>query len=309
MPSTAFISHPICMLHDMGKHHPESAERIHAIQCSLIQNGVADVIQKIPSQKVLRKILEHTHSPKHVNSIEQHSPPENHHYAIDQDTHMNSHSFEASLYAAGSGIVALDGIFDKKFQNAFCATRPPGHHAEKNRAMGFCLFNNIAVATTYAKLKYHLTRIAIVDFDVHHGNGTEDIFADDPTILFCSSYQYPLYPFSIPEKASQNCLHFPLPAGTSSAEFRQCYAERLFPMLHEFKPQLILISAGFDGHSSDPLADWNLVDSDYGWVTKELMAIAKQYCDGKIVSFLEGGYDLSALSSGVTAHIKGLIEP
>jgi acetoin utilization deacetylase AcuC-like enzyme len=309
MPSTAFISHPICMLHDMGKHHPESAERIHAIQCSLIQNGVADVIQKIPSQKVLRKILEHTHSPKHVNSIEQHSPPENHHYAIDQDTHMNSHSFEASLYAAGSGIVALDGIFDKKFQNAFCATRPPGHHAEKNRAMGFCLFNNIAVATTYAKLKYHLTRIAIVDFDVHHGNGTEDIFADDPTILFCSSYQYPLYPFSIPEKASQNCLHFPLPAGTNSAEFRQCYAERLFPMLHEFKPQLILISAGFDGHSSDPLADWNLVDSDYGWVTKELMAIAKQYCDGKIVSFLEGGYDLSALSSGVTAHIKGLIKP
>jgi acetoin utilization deacetylase AcuC-like enzyme len=262
MSSTAFISHPACMLHDMGADHPESASRIDAIQSCLIKQGLAEFIQKVPSQKVPRKILEQTHSTKHVNSIEMHSPPQGRHYAIDPDAPMNSHSLDASLYAAGSGIVALDGIFTKTFQNAFCSIRPPGHHAEKNRAMGFCLFNNIAVAATYAKQKHHLTRIAIVDIYVHHGNGTEDIFTDDPTILFCSSYQYPFYPFSIPEKAAQNCPHFPMPAGTGSTEFRQCYAERVFPMFHKFKPQLILISAGFDGHSSDPLAEWNLVDED-----------------------------------------------
>jgi len=308
MSSTAFISHPACMLHDMGTNHPESADRINAIQRGLVEHGLADFIQKVPSQKVPRNILKQTHSTKHVDSIEQHSPLKNQHYAVDQDTQMNSHSFEASLYAAGSGIVALDGIFDKKFQNAFCGVRPPGHHAQRNRAMGFCLFNNIAVAATYAKHKLQLSRIAIVDFDVHHGNGTEDIVTDDPAILFCSSYQYPFYPFSIPEKAAQNCLHFPMPAGTGSKEFRQCYAERVFPILQAFKPQLILISAGFDGHSSDPLAGWNLLDEDYSWVTKQLMAIAEQYCDGKIVSFLEGGYDLAALSSAATAHIKELMQ-
>jgi acetoin utilization deacetylase AcuC-like enzyme len=308
MSSTAFISHPACMLHDMGADHPESANRIDAIQSALIEQGLADFIHKVPSQKVPREILEQTHSPKHVNSIEMHSPPEGHYYAIDPDTHMNSHSLEASLYAAGSGIVAIDGIFSKTFNNAFCGVRPPGHHAEKNSAMGFCLFNNVAIAATYAKQKYQLKRIAIVDFDVHHGNGTEDIVTDDPAILFCSSYQYPFYPFSIPEKAVQNCLHYPMPAGTGSMDFRQCYADRVFPILHKFKPQLILISAGFDGHCSDPLAQWNLVDEDYSWVTKELVAIAKRYCDGKIVSFLEGGYDLSALSSGATAHIRELMQ-
>jgi acetoin utilization deacetylase AcuC-like enzyme len=308
MSSTAFISHPTCLQHEMGEFHPESPHRIHAIQDALIQQGLADFIQKVPSQKVPINLLVKTHSHKHVDWIKQHSPSANHYYGIDDDTQMNQYSFEASLYAAGAGVVALDGIFDNLFNNAFCAIRPPGHHAVKNTAMGFCLFNNIAVAATYAKEKYNIKKVAIIDFDVHHGNGTEDIVQDDPAILFCSSYQYPFYPFSIPEKAASNCLHFPMSAGTSSTEFRQCYAERIFPKLHTFQPELILISAGFDGHISDPLAQWNLIDEDYAWVTKALMAIAKQYCDGKIVSFLEGGYSLPALSSGATAHIRELMQ-
>ena len=170
------------------------------------------------------------------------------------------------------------------------------------------MFNNIAVAAIYAKEKYNIKRIAIIDFDVHHGNGTEDIVNEDPAILFCSSYQYPFSPFSIPEKAASNCLHFPVSAGTRSIEFRQCYVELVFPKLHIFQPELILISAGFDWHIADPLAQWDLVDGDYAWVTKAIMAIAKQYCDGKIVSFLEGGCSLPALSSAATAHIRELMQ-
>lgn len=307
MTSTAFISHPSCLRHEMGDNHPERPERIHAIQDGLIQRGLADFMQKIPSQKAPINLLNQVHTQQYVSLIEKHSSSADPYHAIDEDTQMNNHSFEASLYAAGAGLVALDGIFDKTFQNAFCAIRPPGHHAEKNRAMGFCLFNNIAVAATYAKQKYKLTRIAIVDFDVHHGNGTEDIVANDPMIVFCSSYQYPLYPFAIPEKAAPNCLHFPMPAGTSSSDFRACYTDRVLPVLHEFKPELLLISAGFDGHRTEQLAQWNLVDSDYAWLTKELMHIAEQYCDGKIVSFLEGGYSLPALSSCTAAHLRELM--
>ncbi|WJG07879.1 histone deacetylase family protein [Aliiglaciecola sp. LCG003] len=307
MSQTAFISHPSCLLHDMGHDHPESPDRIHAIQDAMIQSGLANFVQKLPSHKVSIDLLKQTHTPRHVERIQQHAPIKGQYLNIDEDTRMNHGSFDAALYAAGSGMVALDGIFDHKFSNAFCAIRPPGHHAEKDKSMGFCLFNNIAVAATYAQQQYKLTRIAIVDFDVHHGNGTEDIVKNDPAILFLSSYQYPFYPYAIPEKASANCLHYPLPAGTDSDTFRQCYSQRVLPELRAFNPQLILISAGFDGHRSDPLADWNLVDNDYSWLTKQLIEIADNCCEGRIVSFLEGGYSLTALSSGATAHIRALM--
>ncbi|GAA6185735.1 histone deacetylase family protein [Aliiglaciecola sp. NS0011-25] len=308
MSSTAFITHPNCLLHEMGDEHPESPARLHAIQDGLIQFGLADFILNIPSQKVSKDLLKQTHTPRHVEQIEQFSPPKGQYFPVDDETKMNHASFEAALFSAGAGIVAIDGLFNQKFKNAFCAVRPPGHHAEKDQAMGFCLFNNIAVAATYAKEQYNLTRIAILDFDVHHGNGTEDILKNDPAILFLSSYQYPFYPYTIPKKAAENCLHYPLPAGTDSQTFRQCYAERVLPELQKFAPELILISAGFDGHHTDPLADWDLLDSDYSWLTQQIMDIADTCCDGKIVSFLEGGYSLSALRTGAIAHIKTLMK-
>ncbi|MFA3791919.1 histone deacetylase family protein [Aliiglaciecola sp. SL4] len=308
MSSTAFITHPNCLLHEMGDDHPESPARLHAIQDGLIQFGLADFILNIPSQKVSKDLLKQTHTPKHVEQIEQFSPVKGQYFPIDDETSMNHVSFEAALYSAGAGIVAIDGLFNHQFKNAFCAVRPPGHHAEKDKAMGFCFFNNIAVAATYAKKQYNLTRIAILDFDVHHGNGTEDILKDDPSILFLSSYQYPFYPFTIPEKAADNCLHYPLPAGTDSTAFRQCYAERVLPELIKFEPELILVSAGFDGHHSDPMADWDLLDSDYTWLSQQLVDIAESHCEGRIVSFLEGGYSLPALRTGAIAHIKALMK-
>lgn len=307
MPETAFISHPTCSLHEMGTHHPESSERLSAIQDGLIELRIADRLLYQEAVAIDLDLLATVHSRQHINWLLHHqAATQNDYFSIDGDTAMNAHSLSAARFAAGAGIVAIDGLYNQTIDNAFCAVRPPGHHAEKNRAMGFCFFNNIAIAANYAKYQYTVKRIAIVDFDVHHGNGTEDIVSGNNNILYCSSYQYPLFPYPDARLAKDNCLHAPMPSGTSSQAFRDCYTHRILPAVDRFRPELILISAGFDGHRDDPLADWLLVEADYAWVTKAIVQLAEQHCQGRIVSFLEGGYDLPALGRSAAIHIKCL---
>jgi acetoin utilization deacetylase AcuC-like enzyme len=226
---------------------------------------------------------------------------------IDGDTIMNPATWTVSLRAAGAAIAAVDAVMQGEVNNAFCAIRPPGHHAEPHRSMGFCVFNNVAIATRYAIETYDLDRVAVIDFDVHHGNGTEAAFINDPHVLMCSFFQHPFYPYSGLD-GGDNMVNVPLPASTNGKVVREMISQTWIPRLHEFKPQLIIISAGFDAHREDDLGQMGLVEDDYVWMTKQLMEIANQYCEGKIVSCLEGGYNLSALGRSVAAHLKTLAE-
>jgi acetoin utilization deacetylase AcuC-like enzyme len=220
---------------------------------------------------------------------------------------MNPHSLDGALHAAGAVVAAVDMVLSGEASNAFCAVRPPGHHAERNRAKGFCLFNNVAVGAAHALAAGGLERVAILDFDVHHGNGTEDIFSRDSSVLYCSVYQYPFYPFPEPALAAANVIHCPLDAGSDGETFRQSVLDQWFPALRRFKPQLVMLSAGFDGHRLDPLADLRWTEDDYQWVTKALVEYADDECEGRIVSTLEGGYDLGALARSAAVHIKTLM--
>lgn len=308
MAKTAFITHPSCQLHEMGEHHFEVPGRLSVIEDALIAQRLADFLVYRDAPAIDFPLIASVHSQQHIDWLVKHAEKTQDYFAIDDDTVINPHTLTAARHAAGAGIIAIDGIFNQSFDNAFCAVRPPGHHAEHDRSMGFCIFNNIAIAAHYAMQRFNVERIAIVDFDVHHGNGTEDIFGSNNNILFCSSYQDRLYPEKIDPHAHENCLHSPLPPGTTSRVFRDCYESTIFPAIDAFKPDLILISAGFDGHKDDPLADWMLVDADYGWVTRRLKAMAEQHCEGRILSFMEGGYNLSALSICVVAHLKALMD-
>lgn len=226
---------------------------------------------------------------------------------LDADTAMNPYSLDASLRAAGAGVLATDRVCNGEISNAFCLTRPPGHHAERAQAMGFCFFGNIAIAARHAVKTHGLERVAIVDFDVHHGNGTEDIVAGDPNILFCSSFQYPFYPGSYRENIADQRINVPLASGSNSADFRHAITQQWLPALEQYKPQMIFVSAGFDAHTEDPLANISLIDDDYIWITQQIMDIADRHADGRIVSMLEGGYALPALSRCATAHVRGLM--
>ncbi|MGB1261675.1 MAG: histone deacetylase family protein [Cognaticolwellia sp.] len=304
------ISHHQCLTHHMGDHHPEAPARMAAIQDQLIRSGLDYVVRQIDAKPIDKELLYLAHDRDYIDSIYNNAPSHGT-YRIDDDTVMNSNTLNAALLSAGAAKDAVDLVMSKQLPAAFCATRPPGHHAEHNKAMGFCFFNNIAIAAAYAKQEYNLKRVAIVDFDVHHGNGTEDIIKnkikDKRGFLFCSTYQYPFYPFEIEESNRPPIINTPLDATAKSEDFRQAVLDNWLPALTKFKPQLILISAGFDAHIEDDISQISLVDEDYRWVTDQLKTIADKYAQGRMVSVLEGGYSLGALGRSAVAHINGLI--
>jgi len=302
----AYIQHEVCALHDMGSDHPECPARLAAINDALIRARLMDWMRVYEAEPATRKQLALVHTDAYLEQVYNAVPDEGL-IALDPDTHMNACSLDAALLAAGASIQATELVMKGELRQAFCAVRPPGHHAEHNRAMGFCIFNNIALGAAYALSEYELERVAIIDFDVHHGNGTEDIFRDDKRVLFCSCYQFPFYPFIYGDSEKGHLVNVPLSAGTDSDAFRKAVSAQWLPELHAFKPELIFISAGFDAHKKDPMAQVNLVDEDFSWVTKEIKSIADSYACGRIVSSLEGGYDLHALGTSVVAHLGALL--
>lgn len=304
--TTAYITHYHCEKHHVGMEHPESPERLGAIHDRLIAGQLLDYLRWLQAESATREQLIAAHDEDYVDSIFARAPQEGQ-IELDPDTLMMPHSLEAALYAAGSVVQAVDLVMTGEVNNAFCSVRPPGHHAERDKAMGFCLFNNVAVGARYAQLCYGLERIAIIDFDVHHGNGTEAIFSGDPAVLYASSYQHPFYPYTDPGKSHDNILHIPLEAGTNSTVFRQAIETQLLPKLAAYEPEFIMISAGFDAHKADPLGQLRLDDADYAWITDELMSVADRYSQGRIVSVLEGGYDLDALGRAAFQHIRSLM--
>jgi len=305
---TGIITTDTYLDHNTGQGHPERADRVSAVIESLKKFKNKNLIWKKPSI-FDRKLLEITHDNNYVNQVEK-SFPEKGLVFLDGDTIVSPGSKQAALDAVGSIIAAIDGVQSKEFQNAFCAVRPPGHHAEKNKAMGFCIYNNVAVGAQYLLDKYKLNKVAIVDFDVHHGNGTQDIFYDNEKVLYISTHQYPFYPGTggDDEKGKyNNIFNIPLPAGTTSEEYLSAY-EFVLKKLKEFKPEFILFSAGFDAHENDPLAQFQLKSKDFYELTKRTLSLAKSCCNGKVVSILEGGYDLNALKESVDYHVKSLLE-
>ena len=306
--TTVIISHTDCLLHDMGQEHPECPQRLSAIQDQLIASGLDVVLRHVEAPLAERQHLELVHDPDYIDRIFQAAPAAGTRIQIDPITIMNEHTLNAALRAAGAGIIAVDMLMLKKASNAFCNVRPPGHHARRNEAMGFCFFNNVAIAAAYALERYQLERVAIVDFDVHHGNGTEDIFTDDARVLFCSTFQHPSYPYSGTESRADNIVNVPLPVSTRDAAFQQAIIDHWLPKLNSFKPQMVFVSAGFDAHIEDDLAGLALTEQSYEWVTRQIKNIADKYAHGRIVSFLEGGYALSALGRSVAAHIAVLSE-
>lgn len=308
MAITVF-SHASCFLHDSGEHHPERPSRLSAINDQLIRSGVEFIIQQRDATPASKEDLYRVHDKLHVKTLLAMSPTEGY-VRIDPDTQINPYSITAALHAAGAAINAVDTVMAANNQQAFCAVRPPGHHATRNQAMGFCLFNNIAVAAAYALEKYNLQRVAIVDFDVHHGNGTEDIFKEEPRVMLCSTFQENLYPpvdISTASTLPELIIKIPLIAGCRSKAWQQQVSEHILPALDKFAPELILIAAGFDGHAEDEMSQFLLTEADYAWITTELKLLADKHCHGRIVSTLEGGYALSALGRSVVAHLKAML--
>jgi acetoin utilization deacetylase AcuC-like enzyme len=304
--TTAYISHSDFLKHEMGSHHPECPERIQAIEDQLILSRVDSFLKRIEPPLATTEQLELVHSSDHVDYVTGHAPTSGY-FMLDGDTIMDPDTLTVSLRAAGAAIAGVDAVMKGEVENAFCAIRPPGHHAEPTRSMGFCVFNNIAIAARYAMSEYGIERVAIIDFDVHHGNGTEAAFYDDPRILMCSFFQHPFYPYSGLEH-SDNMVNMPMPASTKGDVVRKMIAETWLPRLKEFQPELILISAGFDAHREDDLGQMGLVEDDYVWITQRLKEVAKESAHGRIVSCLEGGYNLSALGRSVVAHVKALAD-
>lgn len=301
----ALISHPDCLLHEMGPDHPESPARLHAIQDQLIASGLDMVLYHREAPPVSREQLERVHDADYVQSIFDRAPQQGL-VALDGDTAMNPHTLSAALHAAGAVVLGVDLVMRGEMNAAFCNIRPPGHHAGRHRAMGFCFFNNIAVGAAHALAAHGVKRLAIVDFDVHHGNGTEDIFRDEPRVLLCSTFQHPFYPHSGADTDSEHIINVPLPAGTAGPTFRKAIEEKWLPTLDAFAPQLLMVSAGFDGHYEDDMAQFGLNEADYSWVSRQIKEVADRHAEGRIVSVLEGGYALHALGRSVVAHLKAL---
>ena len=302
----SIISHSDCTLLNLGPHHPESPARLSAIQDQLLASGLDLVLQHYDAPVATREQLCRVHDSKYVDQVF-HMATKKEQVWLDPDTPMNPHSLPAALRAAGAVVFGVELVMSEQTQSVFCNVRPPGHHAEHDKAMGFCIFNNVAVGVAHALQTYQLQRVAIVDFDVHHGNGTEDIFKQVPEVLLCSTFQHPFYPFTGTETKYDNVINIPLSAGSKSESFRTAFTSHLLPALETFQPQLIFISAGFDAHAEDDMSDLYLVDQDYFWVTQEVKKIADKYAKGRIVSALEGGYALSALGRSVTAHMNALL--
>jgi len=293
------------MLHNMGSHHPECPARVAAIEDHLLATGLLLHLVDVEAPPATREQLLRVHDPDYVDTIEA-SIPEHGLIHLDPDTAMNPHSYHAALRAAGAVIKATDMVMGGEVENAFCNVRPPGHHAGRARAMGFCFFNNVAVGAAHALEVHGLERVAIADFDVHHGNGTEDIFRDDPRVMMVSTFQHPFYPYSGVEGRSQRMVNIPLAAYSSGVQFREAVENFWVPALDRFQPQMVFISAGFDAHRDDDMASLSLVEAEYAWVTERLVVYADRFCGGRIVSTLEGGYELDALARSVAAHIRAM---
>ena len=304
--STAYISHENCHLHDTGQGHPENASRLSAIEDKLLQSGVLDFLRNIHAPEVTRDQLLRVHSAGHLTNMDALMPKQG--FAkLDPDTIVSPNTMPAAMRAAGAVVSAVDLVMSGQVQNAFCNVRPPGHHAERSRAMGFCLFNNVAVGAAHALETYDLSRIAIVDFDVHQGNGTEDICIGNDKILYCSIFQHPFFPFTEPPKNTMNVISVPLDASAKSTEFREAIKDYWIPAMMRFRPELIFISAGFDAHRDDDMSYVSLVDADFRWVTEQIVNVAEFSAQGRVVSVLEGGYEVNSLARCVELHLRVLM--
>ncbi len=304
---TAYISHPACLKHDMGVDHPESPARLAAIEDQLIATNIFPFLQYHEAPRVTVEQLARVHTPGYIRSIEAAAPQQGL-VNLDADTLMSPYTLEATLRAAGAVVLATDLVMTGQVENAFCNVRPPGHHATRDQSMGFCIFNNVAVGVAHAMAQYGLERVAIVDFDVHHGNGTEDIFRDDNRVMLCSTFQHPFYPYSGADSGNEHIINVPLAAGTNGQGFRDAVSAVWLPKLELFKPQMIFISAGFDAHREDDMANLGLVEADYIWITQQIKTLANKHAQQRIVSTLEGGYALRALGRSATAHIRVLCD-
>lgn len=312
--ATLLLTHPSFTAHDTGPGHPERADRMRAIDKVLaheIFNGL--VREEAPLRDDVEAQIRLAHPEAHLEkmrAVGARARERQHSTHIDGDTVVSPGTWEAALRAVGAGLAAIDAVIAGKATNAFCQVRPPGHHAEADRAMGFCLFSNAAIAGLYARAKHGAERIAIVDFDVHHGNGTQDIFWSDKDLFYGSTHEMPLFPGTgaVSERGVGNINNAPLRAGDAGERFREAFESRILPALHDFGPDILIISAGFDAHQADPLANLRLVEADYLWATEKLADMAKRHCNGRIVSMLEGGYDLNALARSVAVHVKALMD-
>lgn len=303
---SAFISHADCARHDMGAHHPECPERLGAINDHLLVKGLLDYMVPYDAPLATEEQLGRAHASLYVKEIFDAAPTEGLR-AVDPDTNMCPHTLQAALRAAGAAVQATDLVLAGEAPTAFCNIRPPGHHAERSAAMGFCFFNNVAVGIRHALDVHHLERVALIDFDVHHGNGSEDIFRGDERVLMCSIFEKGLYPFNGEQAVGPNMVNVGLPSRSGSDAFRAAVTEHWLPALEAFRPQLIYISAGFDAHREDDMGNLGLVEADYAWVTQQLMKVAEKHCHGRVISCLEGGYVLSPLARSVAAHVRVLI--
>ncbi len=313
MKPTGYYTHRACARHEMGAGHPECPQRLGAIEHRLLITGLGDALERREPTPASVAELELAHDRLYIAALrglteelqEEVAAGGPSHRALDPDTAINIHSWEAALMAAGAARDATDAVLAGELENAFCAVRPPGHHACRSRAMGFCLFNNVALAARYALERHGLQRVAIIDFDVHHGNGTEDIVAGDDRILMCSFYQHPFYP-EWPHSTAANLVNLPVPAYTKGMDIRELVEAAWLPRLEAHRPEMVFISAGFDAHREDDLGQLGLVEHDYAWMTERLKAVAQRHAQGRIVSVLEGGYNLSALGRSVEAHLRVL---
>lgn len=302
----ALISHPDCALHETVSYHPDTAERLSAIQDQLLASGLDMILHHYQAPMVTREQLQRVHSAEYLDAIF-HKLDTEEQVWLDADTMMMPGSLPAAQRAAGAVIEAVELVMQDRHQLAFCAVRPPGHHAERDKAMGFCLFNNVAIGAAHALQQLGVSKLAIIDFDAHFGNGTEHIFADNDDVLICSCFQHPYYPSCGEPSFEGLSINVPLAAGEGGAELRAGVEQHWLPALKRFQPELILISAGFDGHREDDMSDLQLVEDDYAWLSEQIKGVADQYAQGRIVSVLEGGYALSALGRSVVAHLKALL--
>jgi acetoin utilization deacetylase AcuC-like enzyme len=313
--ATGYFTHKDCWRHEMGNGHPECPQRLDAIEDRLLITGLDQALERREATPASMADMELAHGRMHLASLrglsdglrDEIAAGGPSHAQVDPDTSINIHSWDAILMAAGAAIDATDAIMAGEMVNAFCAVRPPGHHATRNQAMGFCFVNNVAVAAKYALERHGLKRVAIIDFDVHHGNGTEDIVAGDDRILMCSFYQHPYYP-AWEHATAPNLVNLPVPAYTKGMDIRELIDMMWMPRLDAHKPQMVFISAGFDAHREDDMGQLGLVEQDYIWITQRIKEVAQRHAQGRIVSCLEGGYDLSSLARSVEAHIRVLAD-
>ena len=305
--TTLLITHPACLLHDPGRMHPESPERLRAVLAAFETPEFAGLARREAPLAQIEQIAR-VHSRLYAERVLQ-VVPKSGYVGLDPDTIISPGSGEAALRAAGALVAAVDAVVTGEARNAFCAVRPPGHHAEAARAMGFCLFNNVAIGAEQARKVHGLQRVAVVDFDVHHGNGTQHMFEEDADLFYASTHQSPLYPGTgaAEETGVGNIVNVPLAPMSGSREFRSAMSDIVLPALARFRPDLVMISAGFDAHADDPLASLRFLDADYEWATRQLMAVADEFCAGRVVSTLEGGYDLEALAASAAAHVRALM--